>query len=140
MFSSETLAVLRFFQKNASISIPSLDSVERILLLNSATGFEGISKGRPSLAMYLLCCDIGNCCFLRSSRSSSKLVTSTSLSVIVFAPSSQIKPSFVTVLIFPPALLSASNNVTFKPWDFSLYAAASPLMPAPTTATFLALA
>ena len=112
------------------------------------------------------CCGkkLTNCCFLRSSRSSSKLVTSTSLSVcikadiracppvswaenknkslvehkiyivirkltIVFAPSSQIKPSFVTVLIFPPALLSASNNVTFKPWDFSLHAAASPLQP-----------
>lgn len=43
------------------------------------------------------------------------------------APSSQIRPWSETLLNLPPARPSASNTVTFKPCDFNLYAAASPL-------------
>uniref|UniRef100_A0A0A9HNY9 Protoporphyrinogen IX oxidase n=1 Tax=Arundo donax TaxID=35708 RepID=A0A0A9HNY9_ARUDO len=57
---------------------------------------------------------------------------------MVLAPSSQRNPASELVRIFPPALSAASNTVTFTPRFRSLYAAASPLTPAPTTATDLA--
>ena len=46
---------------------------------------------------------------------------------MVFAPSSHVRPSAELLLIFPPALPSASKTVTLRPFDLSLYAAASPL-------------
>jgi len=46
---------------------------------------------------------------------------------MVLAPSSQTRSWWETLLNLPPALPSASKTVTFTPFDFSLYAAASPL-------------
>lgn len=50
------------------------------------------------------------------------------LVTIVLAPSSQIRPLWETLLNFPPTPPEASNTVTSKPRDFSLYAAESPLI------------